>query len=113
MIIDVNCEDESIQIAKIDHEHPGANIVAVRFLKRICSDLYNFSEEVESISSESISGFYDVDNLEDTGLYFKVPGGYTPVDDSEDEDYICSGSDDTDSESESLVDESECEDNET
>lgn len=105
MIVDVNCEDETVQIAKIEHEHPGANIVAVRFLKRIRGDLYNFSEEVESISSDSISGFYDVDNLEDTGLYVRAPGGYTLVDESEDEDFSYSETDE--SESESLVEETD------
>jgi hypothetical protein len=41
--------------------------------------------------------------LEDTELFVKVPGGYELIDDSEDEDFVCSESDD--SESESLVDE--------
>ena len=104
MIIDVCCEDDTIQIARINHEHTIANIVAVNFLNHITGDVYDFSNEVTSIPTEAISGFYDVERLEDTGLYIKVPGGYELIDDSEDEDYTCS-EDDEDSESESLVDE--------
>ena len=42
---------------------------------------------------------------EETGIYVKVPGGYDLVDDSEDEDYVCTDEEDSESESESLVDE--------
>ena len=107
MIVDVQCEDDTIQIAQMDHEHPSADIVSVRFLKRVASDVYDFSDEVVSIPSDSICGFYDVETLDQTDIYVKVPGGYTLVDDSEDEDFTYSESDETESESESLVDEDE------
>jgi hypothetical protein len=47
-----------------------------------------------------------VDSLEKTNLFMKVPLGYVPFDDSEDEDYECSGDDDTEDDV-SLVDEDE------
>ena len=102
MIVDVQFEDETVQIARIIHEH--SDMYAVNFLEKE-NNVYNFSLETELVPKEAISGFYDVGNLEDTELYVKVPGGYDLVDDSEDEDYACSDESETESESESLVDE--------
>jgi len=49
-----------------------------------------------------------VDTLEDTGLFVKCPQGYEFIDDSEDEDFECTDSDEDDSEDDvSLVDEDE------
>ena len=104
MIVDVQFEDESIQIAQIVGEE--ADMYVVNFLEQE-NNVYNFSNNPELVPKDAISGFYDVDKLEDTGIYVKVPGGYDLVDDSEDEDYVCSEEDESDSESdsESLVDE--------
>jgi len=106
MIVDVQFEDETVQIARIIHEH--GDMYAVNFLEKE-NNMYNFSLETELVPKDAISGFYDVENLEETELYVKVPGGYDLVDDSEDEDYICSDEDEfeseSESESESLVDE--------
>ena len=101
MIVDVHCEDDTIQIARIVHEHSG--MYAINFLEPKRQGIYDFSNETELVPKESISGFYDTDSLEDTDLYMKVQGGYVLRDDSDDEDFICSESDE--SESESLVDE--------
>jgi hypothetical protein len=104
MIVDIQCEDDTIQIARIIHEH--SDMYAVNFLEKE-NNVYNFSFNTELIPKDAISGFYDVENLEETGIYVKVPGGYDLVDDSEDEDYVYSDEDETESESESesLVDE--------
>jgi|SRR6056300_691442 hypothetical protein len=101
MIVDVHFDDDTVQIARIDREEN--DMYVVNFLEK-SNNIYNFSINLEAVPKESISGFYDVDDLVDTGLYVKVPGGYDLVDDSEDEDYVCSDEDD-DSDSESLVDE--------
>jgi hypothetical protein len=77
---------------------------AVNFLEKE-NNVYNFSLDTELVPKDTISGFYDVENLEETELYVKVPGGYDLVDDSEDEDYVYSDESESDSESESLVDE--------
>ena len=103
MIVDVHCEDDTIQIARIVHEHSG--MYAINFLESKRQGIYDFSSETELIPKESISGFYDTNILEDTDLYMKVQGGYVLMDDSEDEDFTCSESDE--SESESLVDDDE------
>ncbi len=101
MIVDVTCEDDTTQIARIIHEH--GDMYAVNFLEFKRRGIYDFSSVTELVSKDSISGFYDVDNLEDTTLYYKTPNGYELPNDSDDEDYECSDSDV--SESESLVDE--------
>ena len=104
MIVDVQFEDETVQIARIIHEH--SDMYAVNFLEKE-NNVYNFSLKTELVPRDVVSGFYDVENLEETGIYVKVPGGYDVVDDSEDEDYVCSDESETESESESLVDEDE------
>jgi hypothetical protein len=106
MIVDVSCDDGSIQIARVVHEHAG--MFAINFLELKKVGIYDFSSNTELISKESVSGFYDVDNLEATDLYVKVNNGYELIDDSEDEDYIGSEEEgDDESEDESLVDEDE------
>jgi hypothetical protein len=101
MIVDVQFDDDTVQIARIVREEN--DMYFVNFLEK-SNNIYNFSTNLEAVPKESISGFYDADDLVDTGLYVEVSGGYDLVDDSEDEDYVCSDEDD-DSDSESLVDE--------
>ena len=100
MIVDVQFEDETVQIARIIHEH--ADMYAVNFLEKE-NNVYNFSVDTELVPKDAISGFYDVGNLEETELYVKVPGGYDLLDDSEDEDYVCSEEDESESDSESDI----------
>lgn len=102
MIIDVNCEDDTIQIARIINEH--TNTYEINFLEETGKGIYNFSTEVTSIPKEAVSGFYDVETLEETGIYFKTLTGYEPYDD-EDEDFECETETETESECESLEDE--------
>src|SRR5210317_1372163 len=104
MIIDVQCEDETIQIARIVHE--THDTYSVQFLEKNTRQMYDFSNTVEVIDKESVSGFYDTDDLEKTHLYVKTPNGYELIDDSEDEDYSASDSDANESDV-SLVDEEE------
>ena len=106
MIVDVNCDDDTTQIARVVQE--SEHNYAVNFLERVHSSVFNFSQNVESVSKESVSGFYDVENLEKTGLYVHTQRGYEIIDDSEDEDFTCSGSETDESEEDvSLVDEDE------
>jgi hypothetical protein len=106
MIVDVNCDDNTTQIARVVQE--SEHNYAVNFLERVHSSVFNFSQNVESVSKESVSGFYDVENLEKTGLYVHTQRGYEIIDDSEDEDFTCSGSETDESEDDvSLVDEDE------
>jgi|TARA_B110000305_G_C19351872_1_gene594716 hypothetical protein len=103
MIIDVECEDGTTQIARTIVESEDHYIV--HFLERTLDSLYHFSTEEEEVTKESVSGFYDVEELEDTTLYAKFQDGYVLLDDTQDEDYECT--DEEESEDESLVDENE------
>ena len=105
MIVDIRCEDDTVQIARIIHEHN--DMYAVNFLEKVKPEKYNFNRETELVPKESVVGFYDVEKLEDTNLYFiNHRGDYELVDDSEDEDYVCSDESETESESDiSLEDE--------
>jgi hypothetical protein len=107
MIIDVECQDGTTQIARIVTETP--DLYFVNFLVKGTQDLYNFADELEEIHKDSVSGYYDVDTLEETNLFLRVPLGYVLVDDSEDEDYECTDEDESEDDV-SLVDEDEDED---
>ena len=102
MIVDVVCDDGTVQIAQTIAEDEYS--YSVLFLKKK-KDFYNFDEEIVIVPKESISGFYDVDRLEDTELYMMTSNGYELIDDSEDEDFEYSETDE--SESESLIEEDE------
>lgn len=107
MIIDVQCDDDTIQIARIVGE--TNDTYSVQFLEKNKYHMYDFLDTIEVINKESVSGFYDTDDLEKTHLYAKGPNGYELIDDSEDEDYTASDTESDESESDvSLVD--ECED---
>ena len=105
MIVDIDCEDGTTQIARTVLENTDTYIV--NFLERNKFKLYDFIDKEEEVNKASVSGFYDVNELEDTGLFAKHPQGYELIDDSEDEDFECSEEDSSESEDESLVDEDE------
>jgi hypothetical protein len=107
MLVDVNCDDGTVQIARIVQD--GDDTCTVRFLERVKSNLYEFTKTDDVVEKSSISGFYDTDDLEKTLLYVKVSNGYELIDDSEDEDFTCSESEDEDETEDdvSLVDEDE------
>ena len=99
MIVDVQCEDDTIQIAELVSD------TEVIFLTKLENGLYDFEDDITVIPAESICGWYDCKTLEETDLFMKVSGGYALLDDSEDEDFEYSETDL--SESESLDEEDE------
>lgn len=105
MIIDVECEDGTTQIARTFLENRDSYIV--QFLERNKQNFYDFVDDKEEIPKSAVSGFYDVEELEKTELFARHPQGYELIDDSDDETFECSESDEEDSEDESLVDEDE------
>mgnify|MGYP003633373248 FL=1 len=106
MIIDVECEDGTTQIARTVLENQDSYIV--NFLEKNIQNFYDFIDAHEEVLKESVSGFYDVENLEETDIFIKVPQGFVLLDDSEDEDYECTETDEEESEDDiSLVDEEE------
>ena len=105
MIIDVRCDDGTTQIAQTILENEDS--YRVQFLERNRHNFYEFVDECEEVPKESVSGFYDVDTLEQTDLFAKFPQGYVLLDDSEDEDFECSDEESSESDDVSLVDEDE------
>lgn len=105
MIVDIKCTDETVQIGRIIHDH--ANMHAVNFLIEVSDNIYNFSNDTILVSPDSVTGFYDVTELEDTGLFVKYGNGYMMLDDSDDENYIYSGSESDDCSEISFVSEEE------
>lgn len=96
MIVDVQFEDGDVSIAKILSENE--NEFEVKFLLRDAKkDLYYFDTQSEMIPKDSVSGFYDVDNLEDTELYTQVDDKYYETGDDSDYSPSESESDVTDS----------------
>lgn len=105
MIIDVECEDGTTQIARTIAETEDQ--YTVQFLEKTIDKFYRFSVEDEEIMKASVSGFYDVDELEDTDLFARYQEGYVLLDDSEDEDYECTDEEEESEDDISLVEEDE------
>ena len=55
MIIDVECEDGTTQIARTVSESEDRYVV--HFLEKTVNNVYHFSTESEEVSKESVSGF--------------------------------------------------------
>jgi hypothetical protein len=108
MIIDVDCEDDTTHVAKVVNDF-GDDTFMVKFLEKRSNSTYCFSSEEEKITRDMISGYYDVENLEDTGHFMKERGDvYVPYHESDDEDFTCSETESVESDdSVSLVDEEE------
>ena len=96
MIVDISCDDDTTQIARIVNENQDE--YAINFLERVHSGVFDFNPKVEVVNKQSVSGFYDVNDLEKTGLYIHTTRGYELIDDSEDEDFTCSESDEVETE---------------
>lgn len=107
MLVDIVCDDNTTQIARIKKE--DGHSYTVNFLDEHTPGTYRFSTEDEIVTKDMISGYYDVDELEDTGNFIKVREGvYTFYDEDEDEDFTCSELDSSESdESVSLEEEEE------
>ena len=103
MIVDVECEDGTTQIARTVLENQDSYIV--NFLERNKNNFYDFIDQDETIPKNTVSGFYDVDTLEETDLFAKFPQWYVLLDDSEDEDYEATDDEEETDDDISLVDE--------
>ena len=104
-IIDIEFEDGMICIGKIIKDMDTEFQVAI--LDHVGDGLWDFDQELECIPKDSVSGFYDTKNLEQTGLYEMTKTGLYEMIDLSDTEYVLpSDEDEYDSGSEvSLVDE--------
>ena len=105
-IIDIEFEDGIISIAKIVKERETEYEVAL--LEYYGDGEWDFdTEEPILITKDSVSGFYDTTDLENTGLYEKLKNGmYVEVDES-DFEYELASSEDDESESDISLDDEE------
>jgi len=107
-IVDVEYEDQQVDMCKIIAQHTDHYTV-----KPLVYDpdkyLYKFSHYTFQVPVESVSGFYDTTDIEDTGQYIKVDSvHYKSVEESDPEYELESSESDTCSEI-SLYDENEYE----
>ena len=105
-IIDVDFEDGFKSIAKIVKDIYSEYEVAL--LEYYGDGEWDFdTEEPILITKDSVSGFYDTTDLENTGLYEKLKNGmYVEVDES-DFEYELASSEDDESESDVSLDDEE------
>src|SRR6056300_1612611 len=79
MIVDVAFEDGSVSMCRVLQELNDYEYLVEEFVCRR-NGTCKFSGETQSISKDAVCGYYDVMNIEDTGLYKKVSGGvYEPI----------------------------------
>ena len=107
-IVDVEYDDEQVDMCKIISQHTDHYTV-----KPLVYDpdkyLYKFSHYTFQVPIESVSGFYDTTDIEDTGQYIKIDGVYYRSVNDSDPEYEMD-SDDSDTESDiSLYDENDYE----
>jgi len=102
-IIDVDFDDGFKSIAKIIKD--GQSEYEVALLEYYGDGEWDFdTEETITIMKDSVSGFYDTTDLENTGLYEKLKNGmYVEVDES-DFEYELASSEDDESESDVSLD---------
>jgi len=105
-IIDVDFEDGFKSIAKIVKD--GQSEYEVVLLEYYGDGEWDFdTEEPILITKDSVSGFYDTTDLENTGLYEKLKNGmYVEVDES-DFEYELASSEEDESESDVSLDDEE------
>lgn len=99
-LVDVSCDDGSVMLARI--LHPSDEGFMVQFLEETTTpNFFKFNKEKTFIDKESITGYYDTDDLTQAGYSDAGEGKYTTAD----SDY--EPSEEEDSEEESLCDDDE------
>jgi len=83
-LVDIVLTDNIVSLARIV-EDMGPTI-QVQLLTKNHGGIYIFNEEVEDVPKESVSGYYDTDDLEKTGLFVRTRFGYEEISES-DSDY--------------------------
>jgi hypothetical protein len=100
-LIDVVLMDNVVSLARVIDDM--GSTLKVQLLEKNKNGVFIFADDVEDITKESISGYYDTDDLEKTGMFVKTRFGYEEVSES-DSDYEPTDEDES-SESEDLSDE--------
>lgn len=94
-IIDVEYDDGTVNIAKIALDAGTQYVVS----GLVCiGDFYRFSRQTHIIPKESVAGFYDTTDLEETGLFVSRGDTYFEAVDASDSEYECESNASTDTE---------------
>ena len=101
-IVDIEYDGGFIEMAKIIEE--TSNNYVVTHLVCTGSGLYRFSRCAYPVPKESIAGFYDTKNLEDTGLYKKINDIFFEAVSSSESEYEFWSEDESDTDSEVSLD---------
>lgn len=97
-LVDIEYDSGFIEIVKIVEEtHENYTVTD---LVRTTSGLYRFSKYAYQVPKESVAGFYDTINLEDTGLYNKINDTFYEAVSSSDTDYETESDEESDTDSE-------------
>jgi hypothetical protein len=94
-IVDIEFEDRMTCIGQIREDLGHEFIISV--LDYAGDGLWDFSEELENVPKECISGFYDTTDLEKTGLYERTKTGLYELIDESDNEYVLPSDTDDDS----------------
>lgn len=86
-IVDIEYEDGDVSIAQIVDDTDPEHFMVMRLVYRSSVDLFRFSTHAHPVPRESVAGFYDTTDLEETGLYTKIDEVYYQSVDSSDSDY--------------------------
>lgn len=92
-IVEVEYENDHVNIVKIDDDSLEQFVVTP--LIRTSGGLFRFSKHSHVILRESIAGFYDTKELEETGLFTKIDNVYYESIETSDSDYEYESDSDT------------------
>ena len=111
-LVDILCEDESIQLAKIVGINASTATCDVVFMiplkkKHNGERVFGYEENIDTINTSNISGYYDSDNEKVAGFNFIDGVGFTRISADSDDDSDFETESEFDSEDESLIDSDE------
>lgn len=101
-LVDIEYDCGFVELAKIVEE--TQENYTVTHLVCTTSGLYRFSRDSYPVPKESVAGFYDTTNLEDTGLYNKINDIFYEAVSSSDSDYEFWTEEESDTDSEVSLD---------
>lgn len=101
-IVDIEYECGLVEIAKILEDTPDHFVIV--HLVQTADLTFRFSRSGYPVPKESIAGFYDTTDLEETGLYRRIDDTYYEAVQSTDSDYEYSSESESESDSEVSLD---------
>lgn len=101
-LVDIEYECGLVEVAKILEDTPEHFVVT--HLVQTVDGRYRFSRGSYPVPKESVAGFYDATDLEETGLYRKIDDVFYEAVTATDSDYEYWSEDDTDTDTDTDVD---------